>query len=97
VQGSPTVFHGVNGDVPIPADWNADGKTDIAVFRPSNSTWYLRNISTTAFGAPGDLPLVGDFDADPGLDKVLYRPTTGAWYVDSGSPHTFYGLPTDIP
>jgi hypothetical protein len=97
VEGSPTVFHGVSGDIPVPADWNGDGKTDIAVFRPSNSGWYLRNISTTFFGAAGDLPIAADLDADPAVDKVLYRPATGAWYADTGTPLTFFGAASDIP
>ena len=37
-------------------DFNDDGLTDLAVFRPSTSTWYIRNVATVQWGAPGDLP-----------------------------------------
>src|SRR5262245_21856703 len=35
-----TVQFGANGDVPVPADYNGDGRTEFAVFRPAQSTWY---------------------------------------------------------
>jgi hypothetical protein len=56
---------GVSTDLPVTGDWNADGITEVGVFRPSNHMFYLRNgttpWTTTAinWGAATDLPVTG--------------------------------------
>ncbi len=68
------------------SDFDGDGTSDFAVFRPSIGTWFILNSGTNTFrgvqfGANGDVPIDGDFDGDARNDIAVWRPLTGAWFV----------------
>ena len=86
--GTRQVQFGLNGDVPMPADYDGDGRTDPAVYRPSSGVWYVlrssSNYTTYSFdqwGLSSDVPRAGDFDGDGRADFAVFRPANGVWYL----------------
>ncbi len=82
--------------VPPATDFNGDGKTEIAVFRPSTGAWYVQGGAATAWGANGDVPVPGDYNGDGRTEIAVFRPSTGAWYVQGGAT-TAWGANGDVP
>jgi hypothetical protein len=56
VRGQASVQWGLNGDIPVPGDYDGDGRTDLAVWRPSTGVWYIRGSAPFGWGMNGDVP-----------------------------------------
>ena len=73
---------GTTGDKPVTGDFDADGKTDLAIFRPApGEWWYLRSSDgqnrAFQFGASTDKIVPADYTGDGKTDIAFWQPSTG--------------------
>ena len=81
----------------MPGDYDGDGLTDVAVYRPSTGAWMLRtsgsNYALTSYtwGVSTDMAVPGDYDGDGRTDVAVFRPSTGS-VVCAVVEHELHGL-----
>lgn len=101
-----TVTWGTKGDIPVPGDYDGDGKTDTAVWRPSTGVWWIVRSSdganfTQQWGSSGDIPVPADYDGDHKTDMAVWRPAGGTWWVMNSAAKNKvskqWGFTGDVP
>jgi hypothetical protein len=77
-------------DVPVPADFDGDGRCDIAVWRPDTGEWFVLRSSDEfdpdtaavfSLGMLGDIPVQADYDGDKRADLAIFRSMENRWYI----------------
>ena len=100
------IYFGATTDVPVPGDYDGDGRTDAAIFRPSTGLWYGPRTGGTTIviqmylGQSGDIPVPGDYDADGKTDAAIYRPSIHLLFAvlsGGGTKSATLGQSGDVP
>ena len=96
VKWGTTTMHPTGGlaDVPVPADFDGDGQTDLGVWRPDTGEWWILKSSNDydqnaplviRWGKLGDIPVQSDYDGDGRSDHAVFRSTENRWYIRESS------------
>jgi hypothetical protein len=103
--GNAAFQFGAGTDRIVPADYTGDGKTDVAIFRPSTGEWFILRSEAFSyysfpFGTNSDVPAPGDYDGDGKFDATVFRPSQSTWYVQRSTAGTLiqsFGQSGDKP
>jgi uncharacterized delta-60 repeat protein len=71
-------------------DFDGDGISDLAVFRPSDRYWYLYQTSSgpryVQWGLDTDKPVAANYDTDDRTDIGIYRDYDSVWHLVPSDP-----------
>lgn len=103
-QWSGHASWGQPGDIGVPADYDGDGRDDLAVYRPDDGSWWIvhadGSVRVEHWGARGNIPVPGDYNGDGSADIAVWTPELGLWsvlYPDGTTSAFALGMHTDIP
>jgi hypothetical protein len=81
--------------VPVSGDFDGDGHSDPATFRPDSGEWRIwfssqdyAAANPITWGIANDIPVPADYDGDGVTDVAIYRPSRGRWRVSRSSNGT---------
>jgi hypothetical protein len=118
IAGSTLYYQMISGDTcftlvgstvvraQAPIDFDGDGKTDIAVFRPSLGEWWINQSGTSEtvaaqFGSAADKPVAADYTGDGKSDIAFWDTATGEWFILRSENASFlsfpFGTTGDVP
>ena len=79
------------------ADYNADGRADLAVFNPKTRIWNIKDQFKRKFGRKDSIPTPGDYNGDGKTDLSYYCRAKRIWKVRKSVSVKNFGGINSIP
>jgi hypothetical protein len=101
VYGVTSLTWGAAGDIPVPADYDADGRADFGIWRPVTGEWFIYTaagvvLPIRVWGGNADIPVPADYDGDLKPELAVWRPADSTYYIHNvGSAQ--WGQAGDVP
>lgn len=108
-SGQITQSFGISTDIVIPGRMYSAQQNSLAIWRPSNGTYYIMppigdttgSTLVIPWGLSDDIPICGDVNGD-GVDEIgVFRSSTGYWYFNNILKNATlffpYGINGDVP
>jgi subtilisin-like proprotein convertase family protein len=99
------ILFGTLADFPVPADYDGDGKCDVAVWTGgagaqfkvlTSSSGFLTMVTYTLGSSSSDPSVVGDYDGDGKADPAIMNANTGQWSYLGGPTHSVLTTVTPV-
>ena len=73
--------------IPVPADYDGDGKVEIAVYHVPTNQWFVKgypgdNMGQYGWGGLDSFPIPGDYDGDGATERAFYRGNENRWFIE---------------
>jgi hypothetical protein len=71
--------------IPVPGDYNGDGKTEIAVYHVPTNQWFVKgmgNLGQYGWGGLESFPIPGDYNGDGKMERGFYRASENRWFIE---------------
>jgi hypothetical protein len=87
--GGTDQVHGAH-DVPVPGDYDGDGRAEIVVYRPTDGTYRTHGGGVIGGSWPNGIPAPANYSpTDRGLEPGVYDPVTRTWWEHPTQPAGF--------
>ena len=91
------VFAADSYAIPVPGDYDGDGKAEPALFETATRKWLFTDGDAVKYGSAGEVPVPADYDCDGVTDIAMFDIEKGKWRARKQFTANLKSREGDIP